>query len=322
MFKVAMLSKWHVHASDYAKQISEIPGCSIAYVWDEDPVRASAWAAELNVPYIADLDELLAKDDFDGVICDTPTTMHEAVLVKAANAKKHIFTEKVLATTAAGCDAIAEAVRGADVKFCISYPYRTQPMYIYAKQLVENGTLGDISLMRMRNGHDGALAGWLPPYWFDKAQTGGGALMDLGCHPIYILDWLFGRPRRVYASMTYQTGREVDDSAVLIADMPSGTIAVLETSLISPVSPGILEIYGTLGSLRCIGEQVEIRMQGEDDWHAPSVLPAPAPMPMQQWVDAIKQNGDVPFDLSAAKRLTVIMEAAYTSAQKGYVEYL
>lgn len=317
MFRVAMLSKWHVHAADYARQIGAIPDCAVAYVWDEEPVRGEAWAAELGVPFVANLDELLAKDDFQGVIVDTPTSMHEEVIIKAARAKKHIFTEKALATTVAACKRIAAAVREAGVAFCISFPYRVQPMYLYAKELMDNGALGDVSLMRMRNGHDGALAGWLPLYWYDKKLTGGGALMDLGCHPCYLADWLLGAPAKVSSAMTFQTRHETDDTAVCMAEFKSGAVAVLETSLMTPYSPGILELYGTKGSLRAVGDRVEVHLSDSNGWFVPDRLPKPLPMPMVQWVEGVTKNKGIPFDLDAATRLTALLEAAYTSHDTG-----
>lgn len=317
MFKVAMLSKWHVHAAGYARQINGMPGCSVAYVWDEDPSRGAEWAKELNVPFVADLDELLAKDDYQGVIVDTPTTMHEEVITKAAKAKKHIFSEKALATNVAACERIAAVVREAGVKFCISYPYRVMPMYLYAKELMEQGLLGDVSLMRMRNGHDGSLAGWLPPYWFDKSLTGGGALMDLGCHPCYLADWLLGAPAKVFASMTFETGHETDDTAVCMAEFKNGAVAVLETSLMTPYSPGILELYGTKGSLRAVGNRVEVRLSDSPGWFTPDRLPKAQPMPMEQWVDGIQNGTAIQFDLDVAIRLTALLEAAYTSQETG-----
>ncbi len=317
MFKVAVLSRWHVHATGYARELNAIPGCKVAYVWDEEPPRGEEWAKELDATFVKDLDELLAKDDFQGVIVATPTSMHEEVMIKAAKAGKHIYTEKALATTVAGCEKIAAAVREAGIKFCMSYPYRTQPMYLYAKDLIDKGLLGDISLMRMRNGHDGALRGWLPPYWFDKSLTGGGALMDLGCHPCYLADWLLGAPAKVSAAMTFQTGRETDDTAVCMVEFKNQAVAVLETSLMTPYSPGILELYGTKGSFRAVGKDVEVHLSGADGWMKPDKLPAALPIPMQIWVDGVVNGKPIPFDVDSGIRLTALLEAAYVSHEKG-----
>ena len=125
MLRVGMLSSWHVHARGYAEELKNISNVHIAAVWDELPDRGKQWAGELNVPFVPDLDAFVSRDDVDAVVVDAPTNRHAEVMIAAAKAKKHIFTEKVMALTVRECDEIAEAVRQAGVKFCISFPART-----------------------------------------------------------------------------------------------------------------------------------------------------------------------------------------------------
>ena len=98
MLRVAMLSKWHVHAEGYARDFLKTGKAEITAVWDEKPERGAEWAQRLGCDFESDLDKLLAREDVDAVCCCTPTTMHTDVLIRAAKAGKHIFTEKVLAT--------------------------------------------------------------------------------------------------------------------------------------------------------------------------------------------------------------------------------
>jgi DNA-binding transcriptional LysR family regulator len=72
MVKVAMLSKWHVHAGGYAGMLKNSGKAEIVAVWDDDQARGEAWAKELGAEFIADLDTLLARDDIEAVICDAP----------------------------------------------------------------------------------------------------------------------------------------------------------------------------------------------------------------------------------------------------------
>jgi len=101
MIRVAMLSYWHVHAWDYTRQAQSHPDVTIGAVWDELPERGRAAAEQLGVPFYESLDDLLALPEIDAVIVDAPTSMHRDVMVAAARAGKHIFTEKVLAPTLA-----------------------------------------------------------------------------------------------------------------------------------------------------------------------------------------------------------------------------
>ena len=99
MLKVAMLSGWHVHAKGYANTVNSFPDAKVTVVWDEEPARGRAWAAELSVPFEPDLKKCVARDDVDGVVVDAPTSMHPEVMSAAARAGKHSFTEKVMALT-------------------------------------------------------------------------------------------------------------------------------------------------------------------------------------------------------------------------------
>ena len=182
MLRVAMLSRWHVHANQYAAETRANPDADVVAVWDEDSERGTAWAEELGGPFEADLDGLLANDDIDAVCVVTPTNLHRDVMVSAANAGKHIFTEKVLATTVADGRAIADAVRANGVKFCISFPRRTMPQILYAKQAMDAGLFGRVTALRVRIAHDGAVRDWLPAHFYDPEACGGGAVMGLGAH--------------------------------------------------------------------------------------------------------------------------------------------
>ena len=74
MVKVAMLSKWHVHAGGYAGMVKNSGKAEIVAVWDDDVQRGEAWAKELGAEFIPDLDALLAREDIEAVVCDAPTT--------------------------------------------------------------------------------------------------------------------------------------------------------------------------------------------------------------------------------------------------------
>ena len=89
-----------------------------------------------------------------------------------------------------------------------------------SKQLDE-GRLGEPTYCRIRLSHDGAIAGWLPDRFYDPTAAVGGALSDLGCHPVYLTQLFLGaRPghgERNYASFT---SRQVEDQAVVTLGYP------------------------------------------------------------------------------------------------------
>ena len=99
MFRVAVLSFWHVHARDYALETKDHPGTEITAVWDEDRERGQLEASKRGVPFHHDLEGLLSREDVDGVVVTTPTVAHREVIPAAARAGKHVFAEKVIAPT-------------------------------------------------------------------------------------------------------------------------------------------------------------------------------------------------------------------------------
>lgn len=317
MLRVAMLSRWHVHANQYAGEIRANPDADVVAVWDEDPRRGTTWAEELDVPFEADLDALLASDDIDAVCVVAPTNLHRDVMVRAANAGKHIFTEKVLATTVADCQAIAAAVRANGVKFCISFPRRTIPQILYAKQAMDDGLFGQVTALRVRIAHDGAVRDWLPDHFYDRDACGGGAMMDLGAHGMYLSRWLLGQPKRIVSVFNTVTGRTVDDNTVSVIEFDNGAIAVNETSFTGFGGSYSLEIDGTEGGYRMLspGEGVQVRSKhlGGSGWQQPEQLPKALAKPVDQWIAGCVRGAPIEFGLDDAIQLTELMEAAYVA---------
>ncbi|MDO4388470.1 MAG: Gfo/Idh/MocA family oxidoreductase [Eubacteriales bacterium] len=317
MLRFAMISKWHVHAPGYAKFVQQQKDACITCVWDEDAARGKAWAEELGVDFEADYDALLRREDVDAILVCTPTNAHHDVMIKAANAGKHIFTEKVLALTTKEADEIIAAIEKNGVKFSICYPHRCMPRNLVLKQLVDDGLLGDITVMRVRNCHNGALAGWLPDYWYDPETTGGGAMMDLGAHGMYLAHWLLGNPVRIQSMFNNLMPVPVDDNAVCTTEFENKAIAIAETSLVSPMCPTRLELYGTKGV--AMYENDEVKFQNEftskyveGGWVTPK-LPKELPHPIRQFIDGVLYGKEIAFDTAEARVLTQLMEMAYIS---------
>lgn len=316
MIRIAMLSKWHVHAGDYARQVRESGVAAITCVWDEDRERGAQWAAELGVDFEGSLDAVLARTDVDAVVIDTPTADHARVMIAAAKAGKHIFTEKAMAPTLAECKTISEAVAASGVKFCISHPHLTTGIAQYAKKAIEDGLLGRIHYMRMRTAHAGSLHGWLPAYWYDVEKAGGGAMMDLGCHPMYTAADLLGKPVRIASMFNTTCAPEpAEDNAVSVVEFENKAIAVLETSFVSPWSADCFELLGTEGALVAVGRDVKIRSTkfGVDGWVTVDKLPDPKPMAMRMWFDGILNGSPIPFGTARGEALTELLEHAYVS---------
>ncbi len=325
MIRVAMVSFWHVHARDYAKQATENAETEIVAAWDEDSKRGREWATKLGVPFYEHLDDLLAQPTIDGIIVDTPTTMHHTVIIAAAKAGKHVFTEKVIAPTLHECNEILGAIEQARVKLTVSLPRLNADYTLAIKDILERNLLGTTTQVRVRLSHNGAIGqGWLPDYFFNLAQCGGGAMIDLGCHPMYLTRLFLGMPESVSASYGYITGREVEDNAVATLHYANGALGIVEAGFVNRFSPFSIEAHGTEGSLlygtpenKLLIRSTQLGPAGADRWHDQTQFPPEQPTAFQQWIRHIQHGSTATENIQIAVDLTRLMEAANLSARQG-----
>jgi 1,5-anhydro-D-fructose reductase (1,5-anhydro-D-mannitol-forming) len=319
MIRIGKISYWHVHADEYTGYALANPSTQLAAIWDEEPARGQKKAAEHGVPYYASLDEMLARDDIDAVIVDAPTNIHHEVMVKAARAGKHIFTEKVVAPTNKEVREIVAEIKQAGVKFTVSLPRLNAGYTQLIQKVIKEGTLGKLTLARVRLSHSGAIANWLPAHFYSKEQCGGGALIDLGCHPMYLVRLFLGMPESVSANFGYVTGKEVEDNAVAVLRYPEGALGIVEAGFVNSHSPFSIEVHGTDGTLLFgFPEEVPvIRSNGGSGKWETLQLEGSLPNAFDQWVQHILNGTEATDNVALAVDLTQLMEASTRSVAEG-----
>ncbi|MET4637964.1 Gfo/Idh/MocA family oxidoreductase [Mycetocola sp. 2940] len=321
---VALLGFWHVHALEYASEIARRDDARLTWAWDPDPALAEEGLRDLrsaggdsDVRFDEDLGALLARD-IDAVVVTTATAQHYAVILAALRAGKHVFTEKILATTVDQCEELVVTARESRVALLVSLPRLTEPATLAARRLVENGSLGALTYSRMRMAHDGWLAGWLPDRFGDPDDAVGGALTDVGCHPVYLTQLFLGaHPERLTANYTSVTGRKVEDNAVVTASYPNGALAVIEASFVTTPGASTLELRGTAGSLLSGFGTDRLLAKGAafdpESWQEVPLPPA-GPSPIEQWIDHIRAGTTPHENLRCAVDLTAFVAAANAAA--------
>lgn len=314
MRKYAMLGNWHVHAPQYADEINRLESCCVARVWDESEETAKEWAAALGNGCVSStVEEILADPEIEGVVVCNATNEHDELMLRVCESGKALFTEKVLTLSVEGAEKVREAVKKNNTRFGISFPHLSEPQVRFALETAKAGKLGAINYARFRKAHNGATAGWLPPHFYDPVACGGGAMIDLGAHPMYLLCELYGElPVRVQSSFTQTLGRGVEDNAVSLLTFANGAIGVSETGFVSAGYPLIFEIGGVDGTLIMQGETVRWCCPETGNAWVEAELPEALPSPLQQWA-AAKTSEELPagFGIDAAVRLTQVMAAAY-----------
>lgn len=309
--KIAIAGVWHVHATQYtnvAQKYGEVVG-----VYDDNAKWASDFAEKHSIPLFNSYEELL-ESDADGVIFCTATNKHTEMIVRAAKAGKHIFTEKVLALDEAGCDNIIKAVDENKVKFIISYPWKFNSGIMALKKAVDEGKIGEINYLRFRNCHSGSIQHWLPAHFYNKEECGGGAMIDLGAHGMYLTHWFLGEPDDYNSTFTHYCRDEkdaifnpdgVEDNAITVMSYKNGAIAVNETGFVSKGSPTKLEIGGNEGYLHFDGKTATLN---QGDGFVELELPKTTTDPITAFVKGEEIDG---CGLEEAKVLTRMMLKAY-----------
>ncbi len=312
--KVAIYGVWHVHAGGYTRKAMEMG--EVVGFYEPDDTLAENFKNEFNLPRFSSSEELLSSEA-EGVIVCSASNEHASDMVKIANAGKHIFTEKVLALTEAECDMIEEAVSKNGVKFVISLFQKYIGSRIAVKNVAESGELGKINYMRFRNCHAGSLEGWLPAHFYNKEQCGGGAMIDLGAHGMYLVNWILGMPISAKSVFTLACENEdaenknidkVEDNAVTVMSFSDGAIAINETGFVSTNSPTVLEVCGENGYVRMEGNNV-IKCTKQTEGRIVSVPVAQSlSEPIEQFLSGNILSG---CGMDEAKALTHMMVMAY-----------
>ncbi len=327
--KVALISAWHVHTKKFmARLLTKKVDC--VYVWDFDELRGKQAADEYHAQFEADYRVILADETIDAVIVEAPTTMHKELIILAAQAKKHIFSEKILALTSQDCLEIETVIRENNVKFMISLESLANNAYHYAFQLVHDGALGEVTSAYFRRSHGAVIQNHLPSYWFDVSQSGGGVTLDLGSHGFTLLPLICGKPKSVSCTMNEQWGSGVDERSTTVIEFASGAIGTAATSFLASTLDNYLEIIGTQGSLQIVGNEHEpqaifIQSNLKAEYQRKTLISSEdisklTEYPIELFVDLVNDSGkkELPYyDLEAAKMLTRLVECAYESAQTG-----
>lgn len=212
-----------------------------------------AFAARWDVPAYATLEALLADVTAGAVQCDAvslavPNHLHRPLTELAAAHGLSVICEKPLAPTYADAEAMVRACNEAGVHLLYAEQLCFAPRYRRVQQMIESGSFGDLVQLQHWERHGGPHA----PWFYDPVQSGGGVLLDMGCHGMGVARWLKGGIPVVEVSAQLGTyvhhEHPVEDHSLVTLRFADGTIAVIDSSWAAP--GGIderLEVLGTAG---------------------------------------------------------------------------
>jgi myo-inositol 2-dehydrogenase / D-chiro-inositol 1-dehydrogenase len=216
----------------HAESLAHCPAAETVAVASPTPGNAEKFATAHGIPdHFTDYRDLLAMDAIDMVVIGIPNDLHCEAVIAAAEAGKHIVIEKPFCLNLAEADQMIAAARKAEVKLMYAEELCFAPKYVRLKQLLDSGALGEPTLIKQSEKHDGPHA----PHFWDVARSGGGVVMDMGCHAIEFFRWMLGRSpvKSVYAQMSTQVHKSKtagEDNALLILEFENGAIGLADES--------------------------------------------------------------------------------------------
>ncbi len=199
--------------------------------------RAPGLAEEYGVALEPTAESLLARDDIQAVIIATPHSTHLPLTAAAAAAGKHVYIEKPMAVTLADCDRMIEACRAAGVLLTVNHVTRYRRSPGTAKQLLLDGKIGDLRMIRVLS----SVVGYLPDdHGWAKDPGEGGAWLDMGVHMFDALRWFSdSEVELIFAQVRDFGGLEHQRrSAMAEVALRSGVMAQLLVSMELP-EPGL-----------------------------------------------------------------------------------
>jgi len=284
-----------------------------------DPSPEMAQAARETAPEASlapDFEALLAAD-LDGVVIATPSALHAEQTIRALERGLAVFCQKPLGRSAQEVGAVVAAAAKADRLLGVDLSYRHTAGMAALQPLIAQGALGDVFgvdlVFHNAYGPD-------KPWFYDKAQSGGGCVMDLGVHLVDLALWALDFPKvadvtsRLLAKGRPAADHQVEDYGIATLTLETGTLVRLACSWgLHAGAPAVIEasFYGTQGgaSFRNVdgsfydfvarrhdGTQGQILTQPPDDWGGQAAL---------QW--ARQLAGSPKFDPEAWRHLDVAL---------------
>ncbi len=330
-------------ADFHARAIQAISGgrSSLVACCSRSAEKAQEFEKKYGCTGYTDLGKFLAHPGLDIVSLCTPSGAHLEHSLAAAGAGKHVIVEKPLEITPERCDKIIAACENAKVSLAGIFQSRFSEVAGIVKTAVDQGrfgtlVLGDAYVKWFRSQEYYDNGGWHGT----QALDGGGALINQSIHAIDLLQWFMGPVESVQA-FTGTVGHkriEVEDNAVAALHFRNGAFGVIEGS--TSVYPGFLkriEISGTKGSVileeetlkawdfaESLPEDEEIRKKFGAGTETGGGAADPGAISFEghrrqfeEFITSLEQGRSPLVDGREAKKAVEIIQAIYTSANKG-----
>ncbi len=284
-----------------------------------EPAREAAERLGIPKAY-GSYEELLADPQVEAIYNPLPNHLHVPWSLKALEAGKHVLCEKPIALTSAEAQTLVEgAQRYPHLQVMEAFMYRHHPQWQRARQLVNTGAIGELRTIQSFFSYFN-----LDPHNIrNRADVGGGAMMDIGCYNVSLSRFIFdGEPLRVCATVEYDPQFKTDRLVSATLDFARGTATFTCATQLTPYQR--VNLFGTQGRV-----EIEIPFNAPSDrpckmWHqhGPEIDEIVLPTCDQYTIQgdlfsrAILDGTPVPTPLEDAVANMKVIEAVFESARR------
>ncbi|MBV9295214.1 MAG: Gfo/Idh/MocA family oxidoreductase [Acidobacteriaceae bacterium] len=301
----------------------------IVAIASRDFNRARFAAAQLDIPNAyGSYEELLADPAVDAVYNPLPNDLHVPWSIKAAKAGKHVLCEKPISLTVNEAAQLIKVRDTTGVKIGEAFMVRTHPQWLRAREIVRNGDIGELRTITSTFSYFNRD----PANIRNIRSMGGGAVMDIGCYPITMSRFLFGRePARVASILDRDPDMSTDRLSSAILDFAPGQALFTCSTQLVPFQR--MQILGTTGRI-----EIEIPYNIPPDQPSRIFIDNGAELAGRSarieefatadqytiqgdaFSQAIQENGDVPVPLEDALANMKVIEAVFRAAESSRCE--
>lgn len=301
-------------------------------VHTRDPAKRAAFVAESGFPSIDSFDAMLGDPALDAIILMTPANAREELVAAAANAGKHILMEKPVERTTEAASRIVACCEAAGVKLGIVFQHRFRVGSLAMKQLVADGSLGDMATVYL------VVPWWRPQSYYEEpgrgtfARDGGGVLISQAIHSMDLMLSLTGPVTEVQAiagtsSMHRMETEDFVAGGLRFANGAMGSIMATVTvypgetehmifncaNATAKLSGGVLDVNWHDGRRERFGEDVRTGTGGDPmdfpyDWHMAQI---------EEFIDAVRSDRQPVSNGQTALRVHHLIDALLLSSAEG-----
>lgn len=300
-----------------APGIRDAANSNLVVVNRSDYSKAESFAKEFGAErWTENWQELVSDDTIDAVYIATPVYQHAEQAIASAEAGKHVLCEKPMSLNTADADKMIDACKANNVKLGIAYYRNLYPAVLRIKKIIANREIGKVVHVQSNNFENFNQKPGDPRCWLlEKKKSGGGPMMDMGCHRIEVFVNIMGSVQQITGfndNIIFK--REVEDLSIAHFRFKNGAVGILTSSHAANEPKDTLDIYGIEGSIHVpvlnTGTITVVTDTGTRTEKHPIHPNAHLPI-IENFIDSVNSNREPAVTGEMGREITRILDKIY-----------